>query len=71
MVPSQVCNGLSEDNKAIHHVFFTILQMDKAQLLHWLSYHGINSMDELLMCYSFFDPSYNVNGNTLYLDSWI
>ena len=71
MVPSQIYNGLNEDKQAIYHVFFGILKMDKAQLLQWLSYHGINSMDELVMCYSSFDPSYKINGNTLYLDSWI
>ena len=45
--------------------------MDKAQILHWLSYHGINSMDELVLCYSSLDPMYKINGNTLYLDTWI
>ena len=74
MVPNQASIRLSEDNQAIYHVFFTILRMDKAsfiKLLNCLSYHGINSMEELLMCYSVHDPIYEVNGNTPYLDSWI
>ena len=48
--------------------------MDQAsflKLLDWLSYHGINSLEELVMCYSSHDPSYAVNDNTHYLDGWI
>ena len=74
MVPDQVCIRLCEDDQAIYHVFFTILQMDKAssiKLIHWLSYYGINSIEEMVMCYSAHDPIYEVNGNTHYLDSWI
>ena len=74
MVPNQVCLGLDEDTQAIYHVFYTILQMDKAsyiKLIHWLSYYGINSIEEMVMCYSAFNPSYEVNGQLHYLDSWI
>ena len=74
MIPHHIIASASEDNQDIYHVLATILQMDIAsfiRLLDWLSFHGINSMEELVMCYSAFDPSYEINGNTNYLDSWI
>jgi hypothetical protein len=74
MLTNQVNRVWSEDYQAIYHVFYTILQMDKAsyiKLFHWLSYYGINSIEEMVMCYSAHDPIYEVNGNTHYLDSWI
>ena len=72
MAPNQLCD---EDLKALCHVFFKILQMDKVsfnKLLDWLDYHGIYSFESLIMSHEHgFTSAYVVNGKLQSLDNWI
>ena len=66
MFPHQLLHTQMEDRNALIHVFFKILQMDEAsynKLQCWLYFHGINSMEVLVMSHAHgINSAYTVNG---------